>query len=57
MKKTFALILAGALFLPACNQIEEQPKTLIFEGTKEISLTLPLNNGRIGTADDLQRTQ
>jgi hypothetical protein len=50
MKKTFALILAGALFLPACNQIEEQPKTLIFEGTKEISLTLPLNNGTIGTA-------
>jgi hypothetical protein len=50
MKKTFALILAGALFLPACNQIEEQPKTLIFEGTKEISLTLPLNNQNLGTS-------
>ncbi|AFM13724.1 hypothetical protein [Turneriella parva] len=50
MKKTIALIFTGALFLPACNQIEEQPKTPIFEGTKEISLTLPLNNGTIGTA-------
>jgi hypothetical protein len=50
MKKTIALIFAGALFVTACNQIEEQPKTPIFEGTKEISLTLPLNNDPIGTA-------
>jgi len=48
--KKIAFIFACAFFVSVCNQIEEQPKTLIFEGTKEISLTLPLHNQNLGTS-------
>lgn len=50
MKKTIALIFAGALLSQGCVQTEEQPKTPIFEGTEEIPLTLPLNGQNLGTA-------
>ncbi len=50
MNKTIALIFTGALLSQGCVQTEEQPKTPIFEGTKEISLTLPLNGNNLGTS-------
>ena len=51
MKRTLTLIITGALLIQNCNQVEEQPRTPIFEGTEEISLTLPLNETALGTGN------
>ncbi len=51
MNKTIALIFTGALLSQGCVQTEEQPKTPIFEGTKEIALTSPLNATALGTGN------
>ena len=50
MKRTLLLIIIGALLIQGCAQTEQQPRTPIFEGTEEISLSLPLNGGNLGAS-------
>lgn len=50
MKRTLTLIITGALLIQGCAQTEQQPRTPIFEGTEEISLSLPLNGGNLSAS-------
>ncbi len=58
MKSTTKTIFAAGVFLslvtlPGCQTTDPQPTTPIFSGTKEITLTSPLNNTALGSANFL----